>query len=90
MKLNEEVKTIVISIINIRLKINETEAPLPPNSGTEINRAIIKFFKEMKNVRKIIKFLCSEKIICLKAFTGSSIINRIVFQRSIFTTLSLR
>ena len=70
--------------------MNEVVAPFNPNCGTERNREIIRFFKPNKNDSRIIKFLCSAKIICLNAIEGSSMIFRMVSHRSRFTTLSLR
>jgi hypothetical protein len=68
----------------------DVSTPFNPNSGTEKYRAIIKFLTAIKNVIKIIKFLCSAKMMFLNALAGSSIINLIVSHKSIFTILSLR
>ncbi len=85
-----ELRIKVIKIIKTRLKNNDVVTPLIPNSGTERNREINRFLMTIKKVIKTVKFLCSENIICLKALYGSSIINCIVFHKSMFTTLSLR
>jgi hypothetical protein len=74
----------------IKLRVIAERTPSAPNWGTEINREIIRFFVPIRKISKITKFLCSANKICLKAADGSSMIICIVFQRSIFTTLSLK
>ncbi|MBK7227927.1 MAG: hypothetical protein IPH97_03410 [Ignavibacteriales bacterium] len=86
----EETIIKVVAIVNNKLKINEDVTPFNPSSGTDRNLAIIRFLTEMKNKRNIIKFLCSEYIIFLKATFGSSINWNKVFHKSIFTTRSLK
>jgi predicted rRNA methylase YqxC with S4 and FtsJ domains len=65
----------VIKDINIKLKMKDVLTPFNPKSGIERKRTVIRFLSAIKNVINTIKFLCSEKIIRLKALTGSSIIS---------------
>lgn len=87
-KIENNIRVAVIKII--RLTKNEVWMFSFERNGTEKNLVQIRFLIEIKNKKKMMKFLFSENIICLNALEGSSIILPIVAQRSRLTTLSLR